>query len=150
MGATNVSVKTNALSRLNHWRTHHKRFADFLAYIAISLAFTTAIVIAAIKGISYNPIGKSFLFLIFTALVFTHFVQGSREFWKRAAFWWLTAVLFLLHSGLWFAVLKRLDSLPRGLFLIVIVIAALLFERKLFQFVRDSILRREKHHYFTE
>ena len=148
--ATNISVKTSAISRLNHWRTHHKRLTDLIIYLAISLCVGASILVATIEGVSENLLLESFFFFLITLLIFIHFIKRSRSFWRREGFWWLTSTLFLLHCGAWFFAFKTVGRPPQGLTFIAVWMIASVLEMRLFQFARNSILKPEDRRYLPE
>ena len=143
-----MSVKTRTLSRLNHWRTHHKSLADFIIYIIIGLAVAASLVITTLAGVSKNVILESYFFLIISVLVFGRFIPQSHRYWKSKRFWWLTAVLFFLHSGAWLYALRKIGPPPN--LRSTIWVAAYFVETMLLPFVRDATLNRQAKHYLPE
>lgn len=141
---------SNTLSRLAHWRARHKRLVDLLAYITISVIVAACLLIGILAGVSWNILGKSFLLLLLTAIVFTYFIQRSRRFWDRRAFWWLVSALFTLHCVAWISAL-RITAIPTGAFRFrLIAIAVIFLEVKLLEFGRNTALHGRTRHYLPE
>jgi phosphoglycerol transferase MdoB-like AlkP superfamily enzyme len=141
---------TRTFSKLTHWRAHHKRLADLIIYIGISLCVAASVVVAALEGVSENLVLESFFFFLITLLIFIHFIKKNRGLWRRKGFWSLTSILFLLHCGAWFFAFKRVGRPPEGLTFIAVWFIAGLLEIKLFQTACNSILKPEHDHYLPE
>jgi len=103
------------------------RVRDFILYIAISLAVIGAIFVVALSSVDRNLASKWAFFSVYTLCAFGFFIERSRSLWRKPFFWMFVSCSFLLHCGIIWVFLTRVQHVKSDWLGVSFLEAVLLF-----------------------
>ena len=87
------------------------RIRDFVLYFAITLTFAGAVIAAALSDVKQDTIMKWNFFFFYSLIALWAFINGSRAVWSRPLFWMFFSSVLVLHCGILWVILTRVQHL---------------------------------------